>query len=123
MTIAIKAIVICPPLLEKKPPALGLLFGIVMTFSIIETSLRGAATQPVEPLACFCARLRVHRCEQNSEKCAVQRMTRPEDQFAQASSPYRKSGIAVQNDCHLSEPSAFTRGRITRAQRLSGQLL
>jgi hypothetical protein len=73
MTIAIKAIVICPPLLEKKPPALGLLFGIVMTFSIIETSLRGAATQPVEPPACFCARLRVHRCKQNSEKCAVQR--------------------------------------------------
>jgi hypothetical protein len=96
MTIAIKAIVICPPLLEKKPPALGLLFGIVMTFSIIETSPRGAATQPVEPPASF---------------------------YAPASSPYRKFGIAVLNDRHLSEPSAFTRGRITRAQRLSGQLL
>jgi len=123
MTIAIKAIVICPPLLEKKPPALGLLFGIVMTFSIIETSPRGAATQPVEPPGCFCAPLHVRRRKQNSERYVVQQMTRPEDQFAQASSPYRKSGIAVQNDCHLSEPSAFTRGRITRAQRLSGQLL
>jgi hypothetical protein len=123
MTIAIKAIVICPPLLEKKPPALGLLFGIVMTFSIIETSLRGAATQPVEPPACFCARLRVHRRKRNSERCAIQQMTQPEDRFAQVSSPSRKSGIAVQNELHLSEALALTKGHTNILQHPPAQLL
>lgn len=123
MTIAIKAIVICPPLLEKKPPALGLLFGIVMTFSIIETSPRGAATQPDEPPASFCALLHVRRRKQNSERCAVQKMRRPEDQFAQVSSPSRKSGIAVQNELLLSEALALTKGHTNILQHPPAQLL
>ena len=83
----------------------------------------GAATQPVEPPASFCARLRARRRKRNSERYAIQQMKQPEDQFAQVSSAYRKSGIAVENDLRLAEPLRLTRGHIKRLQHPSAQLL
>lgn len=64
----------------------------------------------LEPHGSFPARLRALRRRQNIERCAIPQMTQPWAQRPQVSFASHKFGKTLQNDLHLSEPSALVKG-------------